>query len=938
MSIPPAEAERLYDYQEITLDNGLRVITQEEFGAPLVAVQMWYHVGSKDERPDRQGFAHMFEHMMFRGTDLLEPEEHFELIRQTGGYTNAFTSFDFTAYVNVVPSNQLELALWLEADRMMYLDVTQENFDVERQVVIEERQQYLNRPYGAVFEQLMPVVFQEHPYRWMPIGQIPHLNAAEIEELKQFWDTYYVPANATLVIVGAVSHEEAQEMAERYFGWMPALPEPPRVDIEEPEQTEPREIAIREGIGPAPFVRQVYRAVPKRHPDYLPLEALARILGGDDSSRLYQDLVMDRRICQDAHANLLDLQQDGLFMSGAMLLPDDDVDESATAIDRVIEAIEEHIEALRTEPATERELRKVKNQMLREAVTNARRVEDKARQLGQTTIQYGSPEWLNKQMDAIEAITLDDVQRVAIEYLAPERRTLVRVKPEEGYVYVPDAEEKPVPEFELDLNKAGIERPDWFPLEPPLQEPLKAMPEPNSETFELDNGLEVVVVSNHATPYVSAMLGLKHGAWTEDPAQPGVASMAMQMITKGTENYTAAELVEKIEYNALTLSGAAELYQSPSMDVGQVRATALTDKLPIAMELMAEVVLRPTFPTNELEILKQQRRLSLSVQERNPQHMADRELRKRMYGDHPYARSPQGELADVDGLNADAVREWWSTHVRPDTTVLYLSGDVTVKQAQQLAEEALGDWRPDTPAPEVDYPPLPERQPTQIHLVDNPTAVQSQIRVGQISITRGHPDYHSARVFSQIYGSGFSSRLNNVIRVERGLTYHVFGLFLPQKESGEFLSGTFTQTETTSEATQAILNVMKSMRTDPPTDAEIEGAKSFLVGSFARQYETPQDLMGFLWVAAINDLPEDYLQQAVEGYLATTRDDLVRIAEEIVDTDHLTIVVVGQADPVKESLDQIAPVAVEEIELPEVEPEMPAGPAAPDLDDAIETE
>ncbi len=217
----PADDHKLFDYREITLDNGLHVITLEDFSCPIVNVQVWYHVGSKDEHPERQGFAHMFEHMMFRGTERLGPTDHMDLVRQAGGECNAYTAFDQTVYHETLAAHQLELALWLEADRMAGLKIDQGSFDTERKVVEEERRMGLNRPFGTVMEKVMAEVFHEHPYRWTPIGKIPHLRSAAVQELRDFWNKYYVPNNATLVVAGAVKHAEAQQLAKRHFSWIP---------------------------------------------------------------------------------------------------------------------------------------------------------------------------------------------------------------------------------------------------------------------------------------------------------------------------------------------------------------------------------------------------------------------------------------------------------------------------------------------------------------------------------------------------------------------------------------------------------------------------------------------------------------------------------------------------------------------------------------------
>ena len=310
--------QKLFDYREITLDNGLRVITLEDFSCPIVNVQVWYHVGSKDENPERQGFAHMFEHMMFRGTERLGPTDHMDLVRQAGGDCNAYTSFDQTVYHETLAAHQLELALWLEADRMSALKIDQSSFDTERKVVEEERRMGLNRPFGTVMEKVMAEVFQKHPYRWTPIGKIPHLRSAAVQELRDFWTRYYVPNNATLVIVGAVKHAEAQQLAKRHFSWIPRGPEPPRVKVEEPWPAAGRTVTIKEDNAPAPIVGVLFRTVPMTHPDHVPLELLTKILVGDDSSRLYRSLVAEKKLAVQAIDISQSLEQEGLFFAGVI--------------------------------------------------------------------------------------------------------------------------------------------------------------------------------------------------------------------------------------------------------------------------------------------------------------------------------------------------------------------------------------------------------------------------------------------------------------------------------------------------------------------------------------------------------------------------------------------------------------------------------------------
>ncbi|MCK6486056.1 MAG: insulinase family protein [Phycisphaerae bacterium] len=911
---PAMAAERQYDFREKKLENGMRVITLEDHSCPIVAVQVWYHVGSKDEDPQRQGFAHMFEHMMFRGTDRLGPKDHFKFIRRTGGNCNAYTSFDNTTYVNYLPSNQLELALWLEAERMVFLKIDQESFTTERKVVEEERRLGLNAPYGTVPEKLMPEIFKQHPYRWLPIGQIPHLRAAKLEELASFWETFYVPNNATLVIVGDVKHDDAQRLAEKCFGWIPRCPDPPRVADREPPQEKPRQARISEEKGPVPIVGYVVRTVPQNHPDATALEALMNILGGGESSRLYRDLVKERKLCQAALAGAFALEQDGLAGAGAVMMP-------WANKDAILKEVETHIQKVIDEPVTERELTKVKNQMMRGVVTGALTVANKANLLGTAAVLQGDTDRVNKRLEEIRRVTIEDVQRVAKTYLATDRRTTVRIEPSLGGMLKsliglgkgqPEDEGAAEAEAPAGENvvaprtgcKASVKRPEGFPAEPPVQPLLEAIPRIPFDTKTLPNGLKVVVVANREVPYVSITLGIKYGAWADDAARPGVASMTLSMLTEGTAKHTAVELAEEIEFNALTLGGGA------GMDTAEVNATCLSDKLGKALELLAEIVQTPTFPRSEFDVLKQQTIMGLMVSSKQAEYQADRELRRRIYGDHFYARTPTGELEDVKKITPDDLKKWWKTFARPDSAVLYIAGDVQSAAAIALVQRHLGGWTAEGPKPQAPVAPPPKRDKTHIYLVDRPNSVQSQIRAGHLGITRSHPDYHASRVLSQIFGGAFDSRLNEALRVKKGLTYGARGGLSAQKFAGEFTVSTFSKTPKTAEAVEVMIEEIRRMQAEPPNDEEMNVTRSYLVGSFAGARETPQATVGDLWLIEYCGLPADFLQRALDAYRKATSDEMARIAGQAINPDRLAIVVVGDAKRIQADLEKIAPVTL----------------------------
>ena len=856
--------------------------------------------------PTAQGFAHMFEHMMFRGSDRLGPTDHFDLIRRTGGTCNAYTSFDQTVYHETLPANQLELALWLESERMACLKIDQKSFDTERQVVEEERRLGVSRPYGTVPKKLLAEVYKIHPYRWDPIGNIANLRASSVPELRDFWTRYYVPNNATLVIVGAVGHKQAQTLAGKYFGWIPRYPEVPRITVREPQQTAARTLTFKEDNAPAPVVGLGCRTVPTGHLDAIPLELLSTILGGGHSSRIYRELVADKELAVVAMAAAESLEQDGFFGAG-VLLP-----AIGGQPDKVLAALEAAVERLRTEPVSEKELLKARNQMLRSLVWQSLTVEGRAGAIGQAAVLEGDVAKVNARLEEIRRVTPDDLLRVAKTYLAPERLVKGTIernvtgslgamlgfkKNEEAPPITAKPETNPPPP-----GRNGLQRPAAFPATAPVADPIDYDPTPKHQSIVLTNGLKVLVVENHKGPCVTIQLGLRAGAWTEE--KHGAASMALQMLTKGTETHKEGELAAELDTYAISLSGGA------SMDVASVYAACLTEHVDRAVRLMAEVVRTPTFPAGEFKKLRGQVRTELTVSSGEPAYLADRQFRRAIFGEHPYARTVTGEIEDLDTLKVADAKRWWQHFVRPDVAVLIFAGDINLEKAKSLAEEHFGNWKADGPAPKIEPPPLPKPEATHIVLLDRP-GIQSQIRVGcPLDFTRRTPGYFNSIVVSSYFGGAFSSRLNETVRVKKGLTYGASGGYDIDRLGGAFRAGTFSKTARTAEAVRAVLDEVKRLGAEPPTAEELAKTKSYTLGSFPRQRETPDHVAADLWLIESYDLPKDYLQQLLKGVNAATADDCTRVVANTIDASKLAIVVVGPAAELRKDLEQIAPVTV----------------------------
>lgn len=890
-------------YREQRLPNGMRVVTVEQPGAPVVAVHLWYHVGAKDEQPGRQGFAHMFEHMMFRGTDRLGPEDHFKHIRRTGGNCNAYTAFDQTVYVQELPAEQLELALWLEAERMAFLKIDQASFDTERKVVEEERRLGLNRPYGSVPEKALAELFAGRAYSWSPIGNIAHLRASSVQDLRDFWQRYYVPNNATLVIVGAIQHDAAQKLAAQYFSWMPKDADPPRVPQPPPGSFKAKSITIKDDNAPAPAVGALWRAVPSNHDDFIPLQLLGTILGGGESSRLYREIVAEKQMAVIALATAFSLEYDGLFAAGAVMMP------FGRSGPQIIETIKAHVEKLKSEPVTEKELLKAKNQMLAGLAQQELTAANRAALVGNAAVLQGETNRAFTQLDRVRAVTAADLQRVAKQYLTADGMVTGNIEQnllgallgkkksaEEESPITAKAETGPAPKV-----KAGLRRPESFPDKPPMAN-RSTLSAPKHERFTLPNGLKVIVVPRPGVSYLNVQLGMPAGAWTD--SKPGTASLAAQMLTKGTAKHSEKELADELETYAISLAGNA------SLDATNVTAGCLREHLPRAMNLLAEVVRTPTFPESEFQKTRKQVLTGLAISSKEPGTIAERELRRELFGSHPYSRTSTGEAKDVESLTPSDLKEWWTANTGPKDRVLLVAGDVTLNDVRQLVEKEFGDWTSESPDRAVAMPNPPAAQPTRIVLVDQPSAIQSQIRIGQLALPRNHADYPVGRVVSDYFGGSFSSRLNEVIRVQKGLTYGARGGFEPQKFAGAFNISTFSKTESTAEAVRAALGEIERVRTEGPSGLELSDTKANMAGRIALQRETPQQVASELWAAELFGLPPDHVDRTVARAAAANADECLSFAREWIDPSKLVVVVVGSAEKLKAELEKIAPVKV----------------------------
>jgi zinc protease len=896
----------LFPASEATLTNGLRILILEDHHCPIVAVQVWYHVGSVNEPEGRRGFAHLFEHMMFRGTDRLGPTDHMDLIKSVGGDGNAFTSFDETCYQETLPAQQLELALWLESERMAFLTVDGIGLTTERKVVEEELRMNLNQPYGDLPDQGLPAIFGKHPYANSPIGTIRDLRQATPSDLHAWWTTWYTPNNATLVVVGDVEPDRVRALAGSYFGWVPAVPQTARTIAAVGPFDAPTQIVLKLENAPAPGVGVVWRTVPEGHPDGLALELVATILGGGESSRLYRRLVAEDHLAVTAMAVALGLERGGVFGAGAVLSP-----LGGDAV-KTLAAVNAELERLRTEGVTEEELEKARNQAVSRLVLGAETVGGKAQLIGRAAVIGAGVDELNARLERLRRLNREDLQRIARLHLDPQRAITANV-PGSGLLGQlgrlvlgnrKAEEEAPVafaPEALL-RGRPGVVRPRNLPARPPVSEGDASVPNPTVHEHRLTNGLRVLIVPDAKTPAVRVVLALPFGSWAEE--KPGAAAMALTMVSKGTETHDEKSLAEELERYAIQMSGFADY------DDSRIEVTSLSEHAERSFSLMAEAATRPTFPESALKTAVTQAMTDLMIADSNPGSVADREFRRHFFNGHPYARRLSGESADLNSICLEDLAAFWRRVSRPDRATLIVAGSLTHERALALSERFFSGWKAVESAPIAEPAAPPDPGPTRILLVDWPGATQSEIRIGGRGLVYRDPDRPIASLVSSYFGASYGSRLMKAIRIEKGSTYGAQGGFRANRLAGTFEVSTFTKTPSTGETLRVVLAEIRGLLERPPASGELSLHRRYFLGSAAARFETSGQVADQLARITMNGLPLDHVQHTFAIIGAADASQCQTLARRLVDPEHLLLVVVGDAARIADDLRAISPVTI----------------------------
>jgi zinc protease len=851
-------------FEKHTLSNGLDLIMHVDRSIPVAAVNVWYHVGSQNEEPDRTGFAHLFEHIMFKGSKH-HNREYFLPLQEVGASINGSTTTDRTNYFEDVPAEYLELALWLESDRMGYLldAFDQHSFDTEVDVVRNERRQsYENRPYGLAGQEIRKALFPpNHPYNWQPIGSHEHLEAATLEDVKDFFRRFYAPNNASVSIAGDIDPEETKRLVEKYFGdlapvppvarqkrWIPRLEDEVRLEMQDSVQL-PR--LFFAWVGP-----------PRFDADEAPLDVLLTILGEGRSSRLHRSLVYEKQIARATTAYYHSMEIAGEIRVDATLAP------GATLQD-VEAALLAELERLKNEPPSDEEVQRAANTLESHFIRQLESVGGfggRADLLNFYNTFSGDPGAVNSDFDRYLAVTAADVQRVANKYLTEGRVRLV-INPKEQ-----------VAPGEIVIDRTlqpGPGRPRRF--EPPVP-----------QRIPLSGGFDLMVVEKHEVPLIAAGIYVPGGAVLDPDDCPGLSSFTGRVLTEGTKTRSSTEIADEADFIAA----------HPNVGVDRenvvVTTEALTRHWERALDLWADVVLNPTFPEQEIERVRKERLTDLRRLRDDPNAIAERVATGLLYGrETPHGHPVSGNEAATEVITRDTILAQYGRIFTGPRPAFLVVGDVDTEAVAKQIEGAFKGLKPAADALE-ERPATAERGETTLYLVDKPGAAQSVITAGQVGVPRSHPDYNPLTVMNMAFGGQFTARLNMNLREDKGYTYGYRSRFEWRKSASSYIAGGAVQTDVTREALYETLKEFQDLHQERPLDeAEFEKARMGLIRGFPPTFETPSDVLRRLFDIAHFSLPDDYFSGQVARLEAVTLADVRRVAAEHVDPDALSILVVG---------------------------------------------
>jgi zinc protease len=862
--------------KKTVLENGLTILSKEVHSAPVVTVQVWYKIGSRNEAPGVNGIAHQLEHMLFKGTKD-RPVQFGRLFAALGSSFNAFTSYDQTAYFGTVEKNKLTSLLTLEADRMQNAMIDTEKLTGEKRVVISELQGYENNPTYRLNRAVQRAAFPNSPYGLTVGGTKADVEKFTTEQVRSYYDAYYAPNNATLVVVGDFDTATLMAKVKETFGKVPRrdvkVAKLPTTAVTPPK----RRLTLKEP-GTTNIAIAIYPLPEANHPDVPAIDVMNYVLTEGRSSRMYQSIV-ETGLATGLDGGAANLAAGGWYEITAIVEP-------SKSLPKLEAAIDKDIKLLQAKGAAPAEITRAKAQLKSSYLLSNRSIDNQARQLGNDQTTTGDYQFTDKYLAGVERVTAADVQRVAKKYLQDNLKTVGYFEPTTITGKAAPAEsikqttENLSPGAPLDAAEVAKYLP---PLDPDTTSQKQTLP----QEVKLANGLRVFLLPDSSTPTVTLSGSIQAGAEYDTIPKAGAASLTAANLMSGTKTKSSLDLAKTLESRGASLAFGA------SREGVAIGGSALSKDLPTLMQTLADVLQNANFPQQKFELSRQRALVTLKLELDNPNSLARRKFQQTIYPkDHPFTIFPTAET--LSGLTAADLKTFYAGHYLPSNTILAIVGDFKVPEVKALLEQDLGKWSTTATAVKLNYPApqLPEQQ-VQVNPA-LPGKTQSITLMGNKAIPRKDPRYYSALVLNQILGGDtLSSRLGTEIRDRQGLTYGIYSSFAAGKRQGTFIISMQTAPDDARKATQSTIALLKSLQANGVTAAEVANAKRSIVSNYTVDLASPDEIAGATLSNAVYGLNPDEISEFPNKIKAVTLEQVNKDAKELISPDRFIVITAG---------------------------------------------
>lgn len=896
--------ELVIPYEKYVLPNGLTVVVHEDHSDPIVHVDVTYHVGSAREEIGKSGFAHFFEHMMFQGSDHVADDEHFKIVTASGGTLNGSTNRDRTNYYETLPSNQLERALWLEADRMGFLldAVTQKKFEIQRATVKNERgQNYDNRPYGLAGEYIAKNLYPYgHPYSWLTIGYVEDLNRVDVNDLKNFFLRWYGPNNAVLTVGGDVTPQQVLALADKYFGSIPRGPEVSKTIVPAVVLEKDRYVSYEDNVR-FPMLQIAYPTVPNYHPDEVALDALAEILGGGRTSLFYKNLVKTQFAVQ-ANAGHPTTELAGQFALSVLPFPGKRIDSTQALIRRTMAEFEKR-------GVTDDDMAQFRATRETQLIQGLSSVSGKVSQLAAYQTFLGNPNYLPQELKRIQSVTKADVMRVYNQYIKGKNAVVLTVYPKgkPETVTTPDnytisTEGYKAPDYGYAGLKYNKPKDSFDRSVKPGPGPNPALKVPPFWNDKLANGIKIIGTRNDEVPTVTMLFTIKGGHLhsANDPGKAGIAQLTASLMNEATQNFTSEQLSQKLDKLGSDISIRA------STEEINISVESLVKNLDSTLALLEEKLLRPRFSADDFDRLKKQQIELVANQSTQPVVIANKAYNKLLYGAGNIRAVPvSGTTRTVENITLDDVKAFYQKYLSPTVTNLVIVGDVEQKAIMSKLA-FLNKWA----AKPVTVPTAAVTRKvdkTRLYLIDKEQAAQSEIRIGYLTDLPydATGDYYRASLANYMLGGAFNSRINMNLREDKGFTYGARSGFASTHTPGPFTAQAGVKAAATDSSVVEFVKEMTRYAKSGITPEELDFVKSSLGQSDALRYETSLQKAFFLNRIIDYNLPKNFVEQQSDILRKITKAEIDAIAKKRLPVNNMIITVVGNKQRIKPSLEKL---------------------------------